>query len=361
MNYICGVRGFRGQAQQSFWGETAQAVRRADLSAFHSKGESGLMPSYLERYRQGECEEVWAELLALGGRIRDQELYPDVQAVAHETMTRARANIELLVPRLTSLGYQFAHRDRVFVPADEETRRFVSEVERRAGLLPLSLRAWCEVVGEVNLMGSHPKLSTYVQSRKGQELGQSFLALFAKHSGRATAPGDPLQQAFATSRRLLDEVVQQVKTGQPRSPDVEAGVRASMEFIANLNRPAASEGASLGPDVETDPLVVELYFGDLEDNMDEGEKNEEGMDEGPFQAVIAPDAVHKTGQSGGLPYSIAFPDPAVDALLLGEEDYGTFVEYLRICFRWGGFPGLRAFANPPREELAFLTQGLMRL
>jgi hypothetical protein len=55
------------------------------------------------------------------------------------------------------------------------------------------------------------------------------------------------------------------------------------------------------------------------------------------------------------------PDPAVDAPLDGDEDYGTFVEYLRTCFRWGGFPGLRSSAKPPREELAFLTQGLLPL
>jgi hypothetical protein len=55
------------------------------------------------------------------------------------------------------------------------------------------------------------------------------------------------------------------------------------------------------------------------------------------------------------------PDPAADAVLLGVEDYGTFVEYLRTCFRWGGFPGLRSLPKPPREELAFLTEGLSPL
>src|SRR5262249_38526673 len=125
-------------------------------------------------------------------------------------------------------------------------------------------------------------------------------------------------------------------------------------------RPAASPG----PDVDSDPLVVEPYFGDFEDNMDDGEEDagEAGMEEaGPFEAIIAPDPVHKTNQSGGDPYSIGFPSPAVDALLLGDEVYGTFVEYLRTCFRWGGFPGLRTSASPPREELAYLTKGLTPL
>jgi hypothetical protein len=317
------------------------------------------MPSYLERYRQGECEQVWAELLALGGEVRDERLYLEAQSVAHETMTRARANIELLVPRLTSLGYQFAHPDRVFVPADEETRRLVTQIEQRAGPLPLSLRAWCEVVGEVNFMGSHPKLSMYVQSPKGDELAQGFLSLFAKHGGPAPKAGETLPQAVQTSLRLLDELVAGLRTGQPRSPDLQAGVRASKELLASFQRPAAPQG----PDVDSDPLVVEPYFGDLEDNLDEGEgEAEAGMEgTGPFDVIIAPDAVHKTGHSGGEPYTICFPDPAVDALLQGDDDCGTFVEYLRTCFRWGGFPGLRASANPPREELAYLTQGLAPL
>jgi len=75
------------------------------------------MPTYLERYRQGECENVWAELAALGGQVRQQPLALDALAVARETMTRARANMELLVQRLNTLGYRFAHPERVFVPA----------------------------------------------------------------------------------------------------------------------------------------------------------------------------------------------------------------------------------------------------
>src|SRR3954453_6345240 len=113
------------------------------------------MATYLDRYRLGEYKRVWAELLALGGRVREQPLYADALAVARETMTRARANIELLVQRLNTLGYRFAHPDRVFVAADDDFRGHVEEVEGRVGPLPVSLKVWCEVVGEVNFMGSH--------------------------------------------------------------------------------------------------------------------------------------------------------------------------------------------------------------
>jgi hypothetical protein len=318
------------------------------------------MPGYLERYRQGECEQVWAELLAQGGRIRQQPLYDEALAVVRETMRRARANIELLVPRLTSLGYQFAYPDRVFVPADEETRDEVASVERRAGPLPLSLRVWCEEVGEVNFMGAHPKLSSYLQPVRGEQVAENFLALLAKHGGPApgpgAGPGNAARQALETTHRLLNEVVEGIKARRPRSADVQAGVQAIKELQASLQRPAAPPG----PDVDSDPLVFEPFFGEEDGNYDEDDGENSGGPE-PFEVMIAPDPVHKTGHSGGQPYCIQFPDPAIDAVFRGDEDYGTFVEYLRECFRWGGFPGLRTSDTPPREELDFLTKGLSPL
>ena len=54
------------------------------------------MSSYLERYRAGEREQVWAELVALGPAVRDEAVFPDAQAVAREMMLRVRCNICLL-------------------------------------------------------------------------------------------------------------------------------------------------------------------------------------------------------------------------------------------------------------------------
>jgi hypothetical protein len=315
------------------------------------------MASYLQRYRQGECEQVWAELLALGGKVREPRLFDEAVAVARETMTRARTNIEMLVPRLTALGYCFAHPDRVCVPADEEFRRLVADVERRVGPLPLSLRAWCEVVGEVNFMGSHPKFSTYFPARDVRQQAQGFLGLLEQFGGPAVAAGDPLRQSVAVTQGLLQQLVQSIRTGQPRSAEVAAGVRASREFLEAMQRPVAP----LESKVDSDPLVVEPYFGDLEDHLEVGDEDAGQAEPGSSSVIIAPDPIHKTNQSGGEPYSIEFPDPAVDAPLRGDEDYGTFVEYLRTCFRWGGFPGLRSAAKPPAEELAHLTQGLLPL
>jgi hypothetical protein len=39
--------------------------------------------------------------------------------------------------------------------------------------------------------------------------------------------------------------------------------------------------------------------------------------------------------------------------------YMGCLNYLHICFRWGGFPGLEWYATPPAEALADLTEGLL--
>jgi hypothetical protein len=39
----------------------------------------------------------------------------------------------------------------------------------------------------------------------------------------------------------------------------------------------------------------------------------------------------------------------------------TFVNYLRITFRWGGFPGWERDSNPPHEAIARLTEGLISI
>ena len=53
------------------------------------------------------------------------------------------------------------------------------------------------------------------------------------------------------------------------------------------------------------------------------------------------------------------PNAAADAPLEGEWHHTTFVDYLRTCFQWGGFPGLETKKRPPLSVLAYLTEGLL--
>jgi hypothetical protein len=79
---------------------------------------------------------------------------------------------------------------------------------------------------------------------------------------------------------------------------------------------------------------------------------------GAFIYAMAPDYYHKEAVSGGAPYGINLPNPAIDAPFEDEWHNTTFVNYLRISFRWGGFPGFERVEYCP-EELYFLTEGLL--
>jgi hypothetical protein len=74
---------------------------------------------------------------------------------------------------------------------------------------------------------------------------------------------------------------------------------------------------------------------------------------------LAADDLHKEGVSGGDPYMILIPNRGADPEFLYEWHETTFVNYLRIAFKWGGFPGWERDKNPPREAIARLTEGLL--
>jgi hypothetical protein len=117
---------------------------------------------WLARYRSGDEERVWRELLAAGEDVRKEPLYSDALAVARETMWRARENAERLIGRLGLLGYSFAFPRRGDGPvgyaalAPVVPPQMVDDIERRVGALPLALRAWFEVGGGINFTGFHP-------------------------------------------------------------------------------------------------------------------------------------------------------------------------------------------------------------
>jgi hypothetical protein len=124
------------------------------------------MISYLERYLEFAAhnygnQRIWAELVSLGADVRQEPLYSDARAVARETMMRARHNVELLVGRLKTLGYQFLDPQEVWILPDRASIAALDLLEGRCGVLPLSLRMWYEVVGSVSFMGAHPSLSYF--------------------------------------------------------------------------------------------------------------------------------------------------------------------------------------------------------
>jgi hypothetical protein len=101
---------------------------------------------------------------------------------------------------------------------------------------------------------------------------------------------------------------------------------------------------------DLDPLYVEP----LEWAMDDLERS------GAHGALeIAPDEHLKYRIGGSGSYWVEVPNAPADAPLRDEWHPTTFVGYLRLCFRWGGFPGLECKARRPGEEVAYFTDGLL--
>ncbi len=118
--------------------------------------------NYLERYIRGEYEPVWSELIALGPRVREEPYYGQARDVADETMRRVRRNCERLVAHLQKLGYAFGVypdgsqgyvTDGPLIAASDSTREDVTILQQAVGPLPLSLLAFWEQVGSVDLVG----------------------------------------------------------------------------------------------------------------------------------------------------------------------------------------------------------------
>jgi len=240
------------------------------------------MPTYPERYKNGEYEQVWAELVALGGQVRHEPLYSDALAVAHETMRRAKYNVEILYGRLKSHDYKCAFPEQAFTPPEPDIAAQIEKFEELASLLPLSVRVWYEVVGAINFMGVHPKLASY----------------------------DKYQPYYGSDPLVVDP----------------------------LNDEAFLQYKDWKENCEANKLEVT----------------------GPFIFAMAPDYYHKEAASGGAPYGINLPNVAIDATFEDEWHNTTFVNYLRINFRWGGFPGFER-GNYRPDELQFLTEGLLPL
>jgi hypothetical protein len=250
--------------------------------------------TYQERYLGGEHERVWDDLVALGAAVREEPLYSDALAVARETMRRARYNIEQLIPRLHEVGYHLGYdwleadersfadgQPPNFSPPRSDAQERIAELESEAGALPLSLRAWYETVGAVNLVGATPEL------------------------------------------RPLDEFTDPLYIFP-----IEDALAECADWNASHTAWAAGDGTN---------------------------------DPGPFRVPIAPDYLHKYNISGGMWYHIVLPNRSADAPLQAERHSGMFVEYLRVCFRWGGLPGLERSNELPARELAFLTRDLLPL
>jgi len=185
-----------------------------------------------------------------------------------------------------------------FASPSPDTPALLDALEARLGLLPLSLRAWYELVGGVNLVGMYP-----VDDGESAEGFMNVMQHRARQ--RVAAPGGDTTPAPWSRKHDLDPL-----------------------WVYPLATAARS--------------VARPWFND-----------------GAHHLELAPDEHFKYLIAGGGSYTVKLPYTAADAPLEYEWHETTFVDYLRTCFRWGGFPGLACASRPPEKELAFLTRGLL--
>jgi hypothetical protein len=119
---------------------------------------------FFDRYDAGDREAAWAGLQELGPQVREDPYAADALAVAYETMARARANLETIAQRLGAMGYRFFScarpvREPVLRAPARSAFSQILALEKEAGALPLSARAWFAISGNVELTGVHPRLS----------------------------------------------------------------------------------------------------------------------------------------------------------------------------------------------------------
>ncbi len=124
---------------------------------------------YLERYLNGEYEQVWDELQSLGPAVRDEPNYSMAVRVADETMRRVRSNCERIVDYLRTINYAFGvypdgspgyFSPGPLLPHNEQLRTDMETLQRAKGPIPISLASFWTKVGSVDLVGRHPEWLT---------------------------------------------------------------------------------------------------------------------------------------------------------------------------------------------------------
>ncbi len=259
---------------------------------------------YRERYLRGEYAQVWDELIALGSYVREKAIYPDAWAVARETMHRVRFNVDdILIPRLSEIGYEFGYgwlepkyaefgrtQGPVRTPPPPNILRLLDSFEQKMGPIPLSIRAFYQEVGGVNLSGFLPRRPLVTMPD-----GTSCPLFQAAIAGRDCQGPDPFYVYGPQGQDFFDAVIELNKNDDPESD------------------------------------------GPLADGL-----------------PIAPDSCHKINVSGNGGYTIHIPDAAADAKLDDEWHHTTFVNYLRICCACNGLPGLEGLSFLSEEERAYV-------
>jgi hypothetical protein len=316
------------------------------------------MATFLERYQAGDCKAVWKDLVALGEGVRTEPYYADAVAVAAETMRRARHNVELLIQRLAEAGYRFVPpEDDAALDPGPAFGTFGQAMRESGGAMAEVMRQAMERAQQRMLerMGLTPAEIQERRAAREAETRARRAAVEAKVAASLKTPPlrnpdvfDPPNEQTAALIAKIEEAA-----GGPMPISLRAWYEQVGGVSLNGSHPAINPKASAEPSYAADPLMV-TPLGGLVEMLD----TEDG-EGGKIGLWIAPDDLTKANTSGGDPYTITVPNACADARFQHEGNRTTFVNYLRIAFQWGGFPGWKRNKKPPREFIAKLTEGLL--
>jgi len=122
---------------------------------------------FAERYAAGDMEAVWREIHGLDLREPVSEhIFKDIVECVRMTMRRVRSNIELLIPALSKLGYEFCDPEQIHVPPTDTDRAILKQLEEVCGPLPLTLRLFYEEVGSIDLRQSQGQLVKWMDHNR---------------------------------------------------------------------------------------------------------------------------------------------------------------------------------------------------
>jgi hypothetical protein len=332
------------------------------LDASYRPGE------FLRRYQAGDRESVWRDMTALGPAVRDPLYLDDAWATARETMRRAARNLRTIIQRLDGLGY-------AFWDGEHGTQGPQGIVMSHGGRI-VTYGSPMDMLREAmarNPAGMHPR---------ALEAREHLLSLVGPFQA-AKAKADAQQQARIEKQAAITDHLQDPLVLSPPTDDETAFVRgledkgmvlplslrAWIEEVGDVNLAGAHPTLSFweGPgfnDVYANPLMVTFDHFNFEmeawlEAFDDGDPSPEG-----FDAIIGWDpqakarlAIEKQVLDSG--YAIALPDPAADGLVRRAGREILFVDYLRLAFQWGGFPGWGSYSPRPDAELKVLTEDLL--
>lgn len=155
-----------------------------------------------------------------------------------------------------------------------------------------------------------------------------------------------------------EEIIEEIESGAGIIP---VSLKLFWQRVGSVNFCGGHPEWELDPGCEpenyTDPIVVyppSAALAELEDFL--SDKEERLRSNFPFVVPIGPDFYHKADVSGGMFYNISIPAIADDPPLNDEWHKTTFLNYMEIALKLGGFPGLEKY---PKHTwpIAKLVQG----